>query len=476
MSEEYKSYQDLESNSLIERVLTKEKSKLMNCSIYSYDGISINIDTNSNTLFQNLANKTNESSDNINESVGSGIVIDINFETKNKSMVEIKDILIQKLWINSENKHELDSDSKNKVYILEEIKDEISSSSNGSEDLVTREKHSKLTANQIKLLSSKILEGKFTVSELSRIYSISRSVLIRLKNKGMKNVEQIPLRKFSKVEIKTRNKLKEMISAFDNTWSYPYWVEDVQKYLYDELKIDYPKKLISDIMKNDVNLSYKRCSSRPSSINIDRINLLRKIFWINFADIIDNNALIANWDEWSITRNTKLNYSWSKSSFNQEFLNKSFAGNKSIIMTIFANGWWFVLISNSNTNAEIFEFYLKKLNCWLVSKDLFGYQKLWLTLDNWSYHKGKKIVKLMRSFNWNTLFLPPYSPSLAPIELAFGYLKKMLAKKWRGDRLNLNTKGANQHILTEMKKLTKPKICSLFRHFYKELRINLSNS
>ena len=60
MSEEYKSYQDLESNSLIERVLTKEKSKLMNCSIYSYDGISINIDTNSNTLFRNLANKTNE--------------------------------------------------------------------------------------------------------------------------------------------------------------------------------------------------------------------------------------------------------------------------------------------------------------------------------------------------------------------------------------------------------------------------------
>ena len=229
-------------------------------------------------------------------------------------------------------------------------------------------------------------------------------------------------------------------------------------------------------MKNDVNLSYKRCSSRPSSINIDRINLMRKIFWINFADIIDNNALIANWDEWSITRNTKLNYSWSKSSFNQEFLNKSFAGNKSIIITIFANGWWFVLISNSNTNAEIFEFYLKKLNCWLVSKDLFGYQKLWLTLDNWSYHKGKKIVKLMRSFNWNTLFLPPYSPSLAPIELAFGYLKKMLAKKWRGDRLNLNTKGANQHILTEMKKLTKPKICSLFRHFYKDLRINLSFS
>ena len=49
----------------------------------------------------------------------------------------------------------------------------------------------------------------------------------------------------------------------------------------------------------------------------------------------------------------------------------------------------------------------------------------------------------------------------------------MLSKKWRRERLNLKSKGANQAILNEMKSLTKSKILAIFRHFYKELRINL---
>ena len=143
-------------------------------------------------------------------------------------------------------------------------------------------------------------------------------------------------------------------------------------------------------------------------------------------------------------------------------------------MTIFTNGCWFLLISNNNTNSEIYEYYLKKLNYWLLTKDSFGYQNLLLTLDNWSYHKGKRIAELFKSFNWSIIFLPAYSPLLAQIELAFGFLKKMLSKKWRREHLNLKSKGANQAILNEMKSLTKWKILAIFRHFYKELRINLN--
>ena len=93
------------------------------------------------------------------------------------------------------------------------------------------------------------------------------------------NVEQTSWRNLPKVETKTRNKLKEMINDLNNIWNYPYWVEVLQNYLTDELKVMY--------------LAYewyyeKRCSSRSYSIDIDKINLLRIIFWIKFADIIDN--------------------------------------------------------------------------------------------------------------------------------------------------------------------------------------------
>ena len=214
----------------------------------------------------------------------------------------------------------------------------------------------------MKLLSPKIKESIYTISELSRIYTISRATLTKLKNVNAKNLDQIQIKRFSKVDAKTREKLTELINNFIQTWNYPYWVKDVQDYISKEVKIEYPLQQIREIMKNWAKLSYKKCSSRPISVNLDKINLLRKIFWIDFTEKIDNNTLIANCDECVITRNTKQNYSWSKISSNKEFWNISFSENKSLIMTIFANGCWFLLISNNNTNSEIFEYYLKKLN------------------------------------------------------------------------------------------------------------------
>ena len=51
---------------------------------------------------------------------------------------------------------------------------------------------------------------------------------------------------------------------------------------------------------------------------------------------------------------------------------------------------------------------------------------------------------------------------------------KILLKIWRREYLNLNSKGANQAILNEMKSLTESKIIAIFRHFCKELKISLN--
>ena len=65
-----------------------------------------------------------------------------------------------------------------------------------------------------------------------------------------------------------------MINDFNNTWDYPYWVEVLQNYLTGRLKIEY--LAMSDITKNDVELSYKRCYTWSYSINVNRINSMRK--------------------------------------------------------------------------------------------------------------------------------------------------------------------------------------------------------
>jgi transposase len=47
-------------------------------------------------------------------------------------------------------------------------------------------------------------------------------------------------------------------------------------------------------------------------------------------------------------------------------------------------------------------------------------------MDNLSSHKGQRVREMIESAGATLLFLPPYSPDLNPIELAFAKLKQLL--------------------------------------------------
>ena len=49
-----------------------------------------------------------------------------------------------------------------------------------------------------------------------------------------------------------------------------------------------------------------------------------------------------------------------------------------------------------------------------------------VVLDNLSSHKGVRVRQLIVSAGASLLYLPPYSPDLNPIELAFAKLKQLL--------------------------------------------------
>ena len=47
-------------------------------------------------------------------------------------------------------------------------------------------------------------------------------------------------------------------------------------------------------------------------------------------------------------------------------------------------------------------------------------------MDNLSSHKGPRVRQMIESAGATLLYLPPYSPDLNPIELAFAKLKQLL--------------------------------------------------
>ena len=80
-------------------------------------------------------------------------------------------------------------------------------------------------------------------------------------------------------------------------------------------------------------------------------------------------------------------------------------------------------------------------------------------MDNLSSHKGPRVTELIQDCGAWPLFLPPYSPDLNPIELAFAKLKELLRK--RGAR----TIQALWQAIGDICDLFTPKECwNFFRH------------
>ena len=51
-----------------------------------------------------------------------------------------------------------------------------------------------------------------------------------------------------------------------------------------------------------------------------------------------------------------------------------------------------------------------------------------VVMDNLSSHKGPKVRQMIEAAGAQLLYLPPYSPDLNPIEMAFAKLKALLRK------------------------------------------------
>ena len=80
-------------------------------------------------------------------------------------------------------------------------------------------------------------------------------------------------------------------------------------------------------------------------------------------------------------------------------------------------------------------------------------------MDNLSVHKGEKVRELIEAAEAQLLYLPPYSPDLNPIELAFAKLKALLRKAAERTRDDLWDK-----IGTVLEEFEAQECANYFRH------------
>ena len=221
------------------------------------------------------------------------------------------------------------------------------------------------------------------------------------------------------------------------------------------------------------HLSYKKCKSRPTSVDLSKVKAFRILFAAYFVDILNNDTLIVNVDEATISRSLKINYSWSIKGKSTEF--KNAPGSVKVIMAILSNGLWFVMLTSNTIDSDVFIEFLGQINQWIRRNVLFGYLKIMMTLDNCPCHQSNKSKKFMAKLGYNILFLPPYSLQLSPIEGVFGVLKHRLKTKYKFSALNLSSTINRDKIFNALKTFDSSQIRAYFKNFYKWIRTVLES-
>ena len=319
-----------------------------------------------------------------------------------------------------------------------------------------------------------IHEENKSVNELSRDFNVSKGVLYRIRNHfkiisqpdAFRNVFKFRLNEEEMVVRSVHDFLKNQVDKFN--------VKDVHKFVEIKLGNNYPFHKIWNIMKKQFSLSYKRINSRPSNIELSKLILTRILFSIYASKLIDNDVLLINIDETTLSKTTKANYSWTPAGKNGETLNAKYINSMNIVLAICSNGSWLEMLTNDTLNAERFLIFLQNLKSWLDENHNFRFKKIWILLDNLSSHRTQKVIDFCSNWDIKLCFIPPYSPTWAPVELAFGVMKRKLSLKPQSQSINLYNYEGYSHLLKWMKELNDKIIRGCFSYFYKEIKDNIS--
>ena len=329
-----------------------------------------------------------------------------------------------------------------------------------------RNKYQKLTDQQTKHIIFKINESNKSIKQISNECQLSRSAVYRIKRlyhfQNDKNKKRKWMKVFGKDKIILIDEIKDFISNIDSLFNWNH----VTNHINLKLNKSYQSSWIRWIMKNDLNLTYKRVKPRPNNVDFGKIKACRQLFAIEFSKLVEKSSLVINIDETSINRHIKSNYSWSKKGRTNEAKNSSFIGSINVVMAIWSNGNWFSLLMNNTSDSDNFSMFIKQLNRWLVANNYFDHRHIIITMDNWSIHKCKKIKEILRQMRVDIIYLPAYTPQFAPIEMCFSMLKNKLRNNWNKKVIKLNTQSGLLEIYKGLKSIKSANIKPLFRNMY----------
>ena len=142
----------------------------------------------------------------------------------------------------------------------------------------------------------------------------------------------------------------------------------------------------------------------------------------------------------AFNKDIKMEYSWLPKGITSAIVNQIHSCNKSMLAAFWSDGEYIWALINRTVCTQVFENFLCILKYFLQMRELHSKNKSVIILDNAPYHWSKITNERMKNLNLNILFLPPYSPILAPIEIFFKLVKSKIRSSKIAKGVNFSNK------------------------------------
>ena len=109
-----------------------------------------------------------------------------------------------------------------------------------------------------------------------------------------------------------------------------------------------------------------------------------------------------------------------------------------MISAFFSNGEFLCSLHQGTVNSVVFCDFIKLLKYTWTKLNIDVKSQVVVILDNAPYHKSAATVDWLRHHEIKVEFLPPYSPSLNPVETLFKYIKSGVRKLAIEKQINFN--------------------------------------
>ena len=171
-------------------------------------------------------------------------------------------------------------------------------------------------------------------------------------------------------------------------------------------------------------------------------------------------------------RDLKCWYSWLPIGKTSKIINNRTNGRWTMISSIFSDGNYFWMITNDTVSSNEFWDFLTVLYYLIQNWKLWKLNNIMITLDNAPPHKSLKSYKKLKEIDVDVLFLPPYSPELAPVEFYFRDLKSVMKKINRNINIKFNSEKGRMKIYETLTKIGK----NIVLNWWKEMIENAKQS